>query len=39
MEIVEDKALLLTLQTPKQITTVIPKSKELSLNKVVVNWE
>ena len=38
MQIVEDKALLLTLQNPKQITTVIPKSKELSLNKVVVNW-
>jgi len=38
VEIVQDKALLLKLRNPKQVTTVIPKSKELADNKVVVNW-
>ena len=38
MRIIEDKALLLKVRNPKQITTVIPKSKELSMNKVLVNW-
>jgi SNF2 family DNA or RNA helicase len=38
MQIVQDKAILLTLPNPKQITTVIAKSKELSMNEVVVNW-
>ena len=38
MQIVQDKAILLTLPNQKQITTVIAKSKELSMNEVVVNW-
>jgi len=38
MKIIRDKAILLKVRNPKQITTVIPKSKELSMNEVVVNW-
>lgn len=38
MEIIEDKALMLRVHNPKQITTVIPKSRELSDNRVLVNW-
>ena len=38
MEIIRDKALLLKVRNPKQITAVILKSKELPMNKVVVNW-
>ena len=32
------KALLLKLRNPKQVTTIIPKSKEIDANQVVVNW-
>lgn len=38
MQIIRDRALLLKVRNPKQITAVIPKSKELSMNKVLVNW-
>ena len=38
MEILRDKALLLKVRNPKQITAVIPNSKELPMNKVVVKW-
>ena len=38
MKIIRDKAILLKVRNPKQITTVIPKSKELSMNEAVVNW-
>lgn len=38
MEILRDKALLLKVRNPKQITTAIPNSKELPMNKVVVKW-
>jgi hypothetical protein len=39
MEIIAGgKALLLRLRNPKQVTTVIPKSQELSANQVVVRW-
>lgn len=38
MEIIENKALLLRVRNPQQITTVIPKSRELQDNKVVVHW-
>ena len=38
MKIIRDKALLLKVRNPKAITTVIPKSKEVSMNEVVVNW-
>ena len=38
MEIIDNKALLLTLRNPQKITTVIPKSKEISDNQVLVKW-
>lgn len=38
MQIIDNKALLLRVRNPQQITTVIPKSKELPDNKVVVHW-
>ncbi len=38
MRIVKDKAVLLRLRDPKKVTEVIPKSKELVDNKVLVNW-
>lgn len=38
MEIIDNKALLLTLRNPHRITTVIPKSKVLPNNQVLVHW-
>ena len=38
MQIVKDRAVLLRLRDPKKVTNVIPKSKELLDNKVLVNW-
>lgn len=42
MEIIENKALLLTVRNPDRITTVIPKSRVLEhengVAKVLVNW-
>jgi SNF2 family DNA or RNA helicase len=38
MQILENKALLLRLRNPAQVTQIIPKSKELEDNKVLVNW-
>ena len=38
LEIIDNKALLLTLRNPQRVTTVIPKSKELNNNQVVVKW-
>ena len=38
MQIINGKALLLKLRNPKQVTAVIPKSKEISANEVVVSW-
>ena len=38
MRIVKDKAVLLRLRDPKKVTNIIPKSKELVDNKVLVNW-
>ena len=38
MRIIDDKALLLKLRNPKQVTTVIPKSKLVNDNKVLVHW-
>ena len=38
MKVVDNRALLLRLKNPGKVTTVIPKSKELSGNRVVVNW-
>lgn len=37
MEIINNKALLLKVRHPKQVTTVIPKSKEVD-GKVLVKW-
>ena len=38
MQIIDNKALLLKLRNPSQVTTVIPKSKDLGNNKVLVSW-
>jgi SNF2 family DNA or RNA helicase len=38
VEILNNKALLLRLRNPQKVTTVIPKSKELQNNEVLVNW-
>lgn len=38
MKIIDNKALLLRVRNPQQITTVIPKSRELEDNNVVVHW-
>tara|TARA_R110000796_G_scaffold32293_3_gene84711 strand:+ start:822 stop:2360 length:1539 start_codon:yes stop_codon:yes gene_type:complete len=38
VEIINNKALLLTLRHPQRVTTVIPNSKELPNNKVLVKW-
>lgn len=38
MQIIDDKALLLRLRNPQKVTTIIPKSRELADNKVLVNW-
>lgn len=38
MEIVDNKALLLTLRNPQRVVEVIPKSKLLEGNQVLVKW-
>ena len=38
MQIVDDKALLLRLKNPQKVTAIIPKSRELANNEVLVNW-
>jgi SNF2 family DNA or RNA helicase len=38
MQIIDNKALLLKVRNPQQITTVIPKSKVVEDNKVAVHW-
>ena len=38
MKIVDNRAVLLKLRNPQKVTTVIPKSKQLPDNKVLVNW-
>lgn len=38
MEIIDNKALLLRVREPDKITAVIPKSKELENNQVLVKW-
>jgi len=38
LEVYDNKALLLRLKNPKKVTTVIPHSKELPDNRVVVKW-
>ena len=38
MQIIDNKALLLRLRNPKQVTTIIPKSKAVNEHEVVVHW-
>ena len=38
MKIIDNKALLLRLRNPQKVTQVIPKSRELPNNEVVVKW-
>ncbi len=38
MKIFNNKALLLRLRDPEKVTKIIPKSKELGDNNVLVNW-
>ena len=38
LEIVKNKAVLLKLREPQQVTAAIPESRELTGNKVVVKW-
>jgi SNF2 family DNA or RNA helicase len=38
MEIIDNKALLLTLRHPQRVTDVIPKSKVVGENQVLVKW-
>ena len=38
MQIIDNRALLLKLRNPKQVTTIIPKSRAISEHEVIVNW-
>ena len=38
MRIFENKAVALRLRNPDKVTSVIPKSKKLANNEVLVNW-
>ena len=38
MQIIDNRALLLKLRNPEQVTTIIPKSKAVSEYEVLVNW-
>lgn len=38
MQIIENKALLLTVRDPNRITTIIPRSRVLDSGKVLVKW-
>ena len=38
MQIIDGKALLLKLRNPNRVTSVIPKSKVVEANGVLVNW-
>lgn len=38
MDIIDNKALLLRLRNPKQVTTVLPESKLVSDHEVLVKW-
>ena len=38
LEIIDNKAILLKLRDPNKVTTVIPKSKDIGNNQVLVNW-
>lgn len=38
MKIIDGKALLMRLRNPKKVTAIIPKSKEIKDNNVLVHW-
>jgi SNF2 family DNA or RNA helicase len=38
MKIINNKALLLNLRNPARVTSIIPKSREIGENQVLVNW-
>ena len=38
MQIIDNKALLLRVRNPKQVTTAIAKSQELDDNNVLIHW-
>ena len=38
MQIIDNKALLLKLRDPDRVTSVIPKSKDIGNNQVIVKW-
>lgn len=38
MEIIDNKVIALNLRNPNKVTTVIPKSKQVGENRVLVNW-
>ena len=38
MRVIDNRAILLNLRDPEKVTDIIPKSKRLSGNKVLVNW-
>ena len=38
MQVVKNKALVFRTNNPQQITTVIPKSKDVGDGRVVINW-
>ncbi len=38
MKIIDGKALLMRLRNPKKVTEVIPKSREVKDNNVLVHW-
>lgn len=38
MQIIDNKALLLKLRNPAQVTTIIPKSKAVNQHEVLVSW-
>ena len=38
MQVIDNRALLLKLRDPAKVTNIIPKSKTLEGNQVLVNW-
>lgn len=38
MKVIDNRALLLRLRNPQRVTTIIPKSKQLADNEVLVKW-
>ena len=38
MKVIDNRALLLRLRNPQRVTTIIPKSKQVASNEVLVKW-